>query len=130
MIDALRQDLSDEQEANEHQDDQFEKDAKMDYVKKNKQSKTEDEELSIITTAMIILLAGYDTTGTTMAHGAYELAVNPEVQEKLVKEIEAKVDECNGDDLDYTTLQNMPYLDQVIKFDASAIIRNCEDSQS
>ena len=75
---------------------------------------SKDEEFSVVATAMMILVAGYDTTGTTMAHAAYRLALNPDVQDKLFAEIDEKVQEANGGDLDYTTLQNMPYLDQVL----------------
>ena len=33
-------------------------------------------------------MAGYDTTGTTLAFACYDLAKNPDVQEKLREEVE------------------------------------------
>ena len=62
---------------------------------------------------MIFLVAGYDTTGTTLAFACYQLAKNPEIQERLREEVE----EVSGGDMDeeitYEDLHNMTYLDQV-----------------
>ena len=65
-------------------------------------------------TAVIFLVAGYDTTGTTLAFACYELAKNPEIQERL----QAEVEEVTGGDMDeeitYEDLHKMTYLDQII----------------
>jgi cytochrome P450 len=37
---------------------------------------------------LLFLLAGYETTSTTLAYIMYEMAVNPEVQKKLQEEID------------------------------------------
>ena len=46
-------------------------------------AKNQLDDLSIIATAFIMIVAGYDTTAQTMSYAAYELAKNPAVQEKL-----------------------------------------------
>ena len=49
---------------------------------------TEDEILANILT---FFLAGYETTANTLTFLGYELATNPEVQDKLIEEIEEVV---------------------------------------
>ena len=65
----------------------------------------------IISTAGVLLLAGYDTTGSTMSYILYELALNQDCQETLFEEIETAK---NASDLGYDTLQSLPYLDAVV----------------
>lgn len=69
----------------------------------------EDE---IIAQAMVFFLAGYETTASSLSFCLYELAVNPDIQEKLHQEIE----NAKGKDptLSYQTLQSLPYLDAVL----------------
>ena len=62
----------------------------------------------VISTAVILLIAGYDTTGTTMSYILHELAMNQDFQETLFEEIQ------NAKDLSYDTIQSLPYLDAVI----------------
>jgi len=45
---------------------------------------SEDE---ILAQAIIFFLAGYETTATTLSYCSYELALNPDVQQKLYEEI-------------------------------------------
>ena len=84
-------------------------DAQLNHVPK----KGEFDELTIVATAIIILIAGYDTTGTTMAFACYQLAKHPEIQEKLRQEIEEVTDDSNKP-IDYEAIQKMTYLDQII----------------
>ena len=67
----------------------------------------------IVATAIVILVAGYDTTGTTLAWACYQLAKNPEVQEKLREEVEGIASDPSQD-LTYDDIQSMTYIDQVI----------------
>ena len=41
----------------------------------------------IIANAMLLFVAGYDTTATSLSFFMYNMAKNPEVQETLVQEI-------------------------------------------
>lgn len=62
----------------------------------------------------IFFLAGFDTSSTCMSFTAHELAANPEVQQKLLLEVDAIKEELGGKPLTYEALQKMPYLDMVI----------------
>lgn len=63
---------------------------------------------------MVLLVAGYDTTGTTLAWTCYALSKNPDVQDKLRAEIEEITDGNLDKKLSYDDLLGMNYLDQVI----------------
>ncbi|XP_054161002.1 uncharacterized protein LOC128959081 [Oppia nitens] len=70
---------------------------------------TEDE---ILAQSWVFFVAGYETTATALTFTSYELAINPETQEKLYKEIMSAVD-AKGE-LDYELMSRLPYLDAVI----------------
>merc|ERR1719341_2047052 len=80
----------------------------------NKKSKHSLDELSVVATALILLIAGYDTTGMTLSFLAYEMSKNPEVQKKLQEEIDQAFDESEGELPDYSVIQSLSYLDMVI----------------
>ncbi|XP_050068638.1 probable cytochrome P450 9f2 [Anopheles maculipalpis] len=62
----------------------------------------------------VFFFGGYDTVSTLSAFMAHELAVNPDVQERLRKEIDTVRTSIGGSDkLTYETLQSMRYLDMV-----------------
>jgi hypothetical protein len=50
-----------------------------------------DEE--VVMHAIMLLMAGYETTANALAYTSYLLALNPDVQEKLQSEIDAYFDE-------------------------------------
>jgi cytochrome P450 len=70
-----------------------------------------DEILGNILTFMI---AGYETTSTTLAYCTYILATKPHIQEKLVVEIDAHLSEKQFED-DYDLVTNMTYIDLFIR---------------
>ncbi|XP_059612328.1 cytochrome P450 9e2-like [Phlebotomus argentipes] len=76
------------------------------------QSKLEDDDLTA--QCMIFFLAGFDTSSTCMSFTAHELATNPEVQQKLLIEVDEMKEKLAGKPLTYEALQHMPYLDMVI----------------
>jgi cytochrome P450 len=70
---------------------------------------TENE---ILAQAWIFFVAGYETTATTLSFCSYELALNPECQEKLYEEVNSAID--SKGEISYETLAKLPYLDSVI----------------
>uniref|UniRef100_A0A8D0KXL3 Thromboxane-A synthase n=1 Tax=Strix occidentalis caurina TaxID=311401 RepID=A0A8D0KXL3_STROC len=76
---------------------------------KVQKSLTEDE---IAGQAFLFLIAGYETTTSTLSFATYLLATNPECQEKVLQE----VDEFSAKHMvpDYQNVQELPYLEMVI----------------
>ena len=72
-----------------------------------------DEDL-VVATAMVMLIAGYDTTGMTLAYLMYELAQHPDVQQRLQEEVDQAYEQHGGEMPDYTVIQGLPYLEMVI----------------
>ena len=75
-----------------------------------KQTLSDDE---IAASCVIFLLAGYETSSTTLGLVCYHLATNPDVQDKLQEEI----DNAWRDELQppaYEIVHELPYLDMVI----------------
>ncbi|XP_075973964.1 cytochrome P450 9e2-like isoform X1 [Anticarsia gemmatalis] len=67
----------------------------------------------IIAQVVSFLFAGFETISTASSLLLYELALNPEVQDKLVEEIR-EYDIKNGGKLDLKSLQEMRYMDMVV----------------
>ena len=63
--------------------------------------------------ALTFLLAGYETTGSTLTFALYELALHPEIQQILRAEILHELSKHDGK-LTYNGIQNMSYLDRVV----------------
>lgn len=65
----------------------------------------------------------------SMSFMAYELALNPDVQQKLFQEIQAMNDELYGECISYEQIQAMKYMDQVVcetlrKWPSGAVTKN------
>ena len=104
MMDSMKQDFVAEKE-----EEQFEKDMKLKVDNK----KTLDED-TLVATAMIFMIAGYDTTATTLSFASYVLSKHPVEQQKLQEEIDQAFSESNDEFPDYSTIQSLPYLDMVV----------------
>ncbi|CAG9838962.1 unnamed protein product [Diabrotica balteata] len=65
-----------------------------------------------ISNAMFLLVAGYETTSSTIGYALYELAVNPDIQEKLRNSIKENYKIYEG--FTYEGIQKNKYLDMVI----------------
>lgn len=63
--------------------------------------------------SFLFFLAGFETSSTTMTYVLHELAVNPDIQDKLRCEINERFDKNEGT-LTYDSIMSMTYLDQVI----------------
>jgi len=73
---------------------------------------TDDE---LVAQCAIFFGAGFDTVSSTASYMAYELIINPDVQQKLYEECSAVHKSLGGKPIDYETLHKMKYLDQVIQ---------------
>ncbi|KAJ8886076.1 hypothetical protein PR048_012282 [Dryococelus australis] len=62
---------------------------------------------------VIFFVAGFETSSTAMSFCLYELAKNPEVQDKLRQEIDIIIEHHDGI-MTYDALHDMKYLDRVI----------------
>ncbi|KAG8326347.1 hypothetical protein J6590_044333 [Homalodisca vitripennis] len=78
-----------------------------------KGGKYADEDISITVEELaaqtfVFILAGYETTSTSMSFFLYEMAMNPEVQERVHAEVDAV------DEITYDTLAGMEYLEMAL----------------
>ncbi|KAL4707544.1 hypothetical protein ACJJTC_000296 [Scirpophaga incertulas] len=74
---------------------------------------TDWSEDDLIAQALIFLLGGLETVSSVTTFALLELAIHPDAQEKLVKEIK-EYHERNKGVLDFQTLQSMVYMDMVV----------------
>jgi len=88
----------------------FEKDAALKNVDTEKVLFDDD---AIIAQLLLFFLAGFDTTKSLISFALYELAINPDVQEKLLEEIKNAESGEDGK-FSYDAIMNMEYLDKVI----------------
>ncbi|XP_050173804.1 cytochrome P450 3A9-like [Myiozetetes cayanensis] len=66
----------------------------------------------ILAQAFIFIFAGYEPTSNTLGYLAYELAMHPDVQQKLVQEIDAALP--NKAPLTYDAVMKLEYLDMTL----------------
>ena len=109
MLDCLKEDEPVDKEG-EETDSQFEQDRKFSHSKKGAKC-SEDE---VVATALVLLIAGYDTTGMTLTYLAYAMSKNPEIQQKLQEEVDQAFEDNNGELPDYNVIQSLPYIDMVL----------------
>jgi cytochrome P450 family 6 len=63
--------------------------------------------------AFVFYVAGFETSSTTMTFCLYELALNPDIQERLHAEIDTML-EKHGGNITYESIFEMEYLDKVV----------------
>jgi cytochrome P450 family 6 len=63
--------------------------------------------------AFTFMIAGYETSASTLTFALYELALHPDIQQSLRAEIK-QVMSKHDDKLTYEGIQNMSYLDRVV----------------
>ncbi|CAH0750663.1 unnamed protein product [Diatraea saccharalis] len=70
-------------------------------------------DVDLIAQAVLFFLAGFETVSTAMTFAIYQMAVSPDIQERLVKEIKEN-EAQNGGKFDFISIQNMVYMDMVV----------------
>lgn len=78
-----------------------------------KSKRLEITEMDIIAQAMIFFFAGFETTSIMMSMMAYELAVNQDIQDRLIKEIDNHLQDTDGK-ITYEGINKLKYLDMVL----------------
>jgi cytochrome P450 family 6 len=63
--------------------------------------------------ALTFLVAGYESSASTMSFSLYELAMHPEIQQSLRAEILQVLSEQDGQ-LTYDSMRDMSYLERVV----------------
>lgn len=74
------------------------------------ESLSEDE---MVANAILFLVAGFETTATTITMASWVLSKNPQIQEKLYQEV-TKCYESHGNRLDYEAVNGLSYLEAFI----------------
>ncbi|XP_045464627.1 cytochrome P450 9e2-like [Harmonia axyridis] len=96
-------------------EDQEEEDGGFAVVKEQLEMKTlncELTDLDIAAQAFLFFLAGFEGVATLICQTVYEMAINPDVQKKLIDEIDENWPE--DDKPSYNKVMNMTYLDMVV----------------
>ncbi|KAI2474117.1 cytochrome P450 9e2-like [Diabrotica virgifera virgifera] len=69
--------------------------------------------IDITAQALIFFLGGFETVSSTMCFVGYELAANPDYQQRLREEIMETLEQCQGE-LTYEALLKMKYMDMFV----------------
>ncbi|VVC90081.1 unnamed protein product, partial [Leptidea sinapis] len=77
------------------------------------EAKKEWSDTDLVAQAVLFFIGGFETISIGMSFTLYELALHPEVQERLAQEIKETHSKSEGK-LDFDLIQNMQYLDMVI----------------
>lgn len=67
-----------------------------------------------VSNSLLFFLAGFETSSTLLSFLGNELALNPEIQDKLCREIDEAAQSMKTEKLTYELLQSLKYLDCVI----------------
>lgn len=81
-------------------------------TKVKKISKWTDEELAA--QALVLFLGGFETTASLMQVCCWELARNPEVQQKLIDEVDDTLSALGGKEISYEALGKLKYHEMVL----------------
>lgn len=79
----------------------------------NSVAKHDIDDVELAGYCMAMFTEGYETSSSVLAFAMYELARNPDIQERLYHEIEDVLAKYNGE-CPFEALQEMEYLDMVI----------------
>lgn len=70
-------------------------------------------DIDVTAQALIFFFAGFESIASVLCFLTYELAVNPDIQERLREEVDETLVECKGK-LTYDALMKMKYMDTVV----------------
>lgn len=73
----------------------------------------DDDEL-VAAQVFIFFAGGFDTISALMETMSWELAMNPEIQEKLIEEVDEALKTLDGQTISYEALNNMKFLEMVV----------------
>jgi len=73
--------------------------------------------------AFSFLVAGYETSASTLTFALYELALHPEIQQSVRAEILQVLSEHDGK-LTYDGIHGMSYLDRVVSGEARKLFKH------
>ena len=73
--------------------------------------------------AFMFFAAGFETSATTMSFCLYELALNPDIQDRLRNEIDMVLKK-HGDSVTYEGIQEMKYLDKIVSGKSFRIVQS------
>jgi len=63
--------------------------------------------------AIGFFLEGYETSSKELSFALHELAMNPDLQEKLREELKASIDDAHGN-IDYDNIRDCVFLDNIL----------------
>ncbi len=69
----------------------------------------------VISNVFIFMIAGYETTSTALAYSTYVLAKMPEIQDKVVEEIDQNNWDNINEEAAYEPAANLSYLDLFVR---------------
>nr|QZK27660.1 cytochrome P450 monooxygenase CYP6CV1 [Conogethes punctiferalis] len=75
-------------------------------------SEIEIDDYMIAAQALVFYSAGFETSAATMSFLIHEMALNPDIQERVHDEVSKVYEKCNGQ-LNYECIKDMPYLEMV-----------------
>jgi cytochrome P450 family 9 len=64
--------------------------------------------------ALVFFFAGFDSVSSLMCFMSYELALHPDIQDRLRQEIDRTASELSNNELTYDAVKSMKYLEMVV----------------
>ena len=114
MVDLLMDALQGEDSGDEEVKKQIEQELEVARPTKVFKVPKDKIEVMLISQLLLLFFAGMDTSSAIMAVVIFCLAKNPDVQEKLFDEINDALAQSADGELDYNTVQTLPYMDMVV----------------
>ena len=114
MVDLLMDAMIGKDAGNEEIRKQIEQELEVAKPSKVSFIPEDKREVMLISNLILLFMAALDTSSAILATLMYCLAKNPEVQEKLFDEVEDALAQTDSGELDYNTVQTLPYMDMVI----------------